>query len=88
VLGRSDIWIDDDFFALGGHSLLATQVVARINDVFDTDLPLRHIFEQPTIVELAALVEAAGVAGGARAPAITRVPRRAVRLPIEAEREV
>ena len=48
-LGISDIGIDDNFFALGGHSLLATSVLSRVRNNFRATIPLRAIFDAPTI---------------------------------------
>ena len=53
VLGIEQVGIYDNFFELGGHSLLATQVIARIQQVFNVDLPLRSLFEQPRVAEFA-----------------------------------
>ncbi|HEU0014446.1 MAG TPA: acyltransferase domain-containing protein, partial [Longimicrobium sp.] len=62
LLGIERIGIHDDFFALGGHSLLATQIVARVRDMFQLELPLQAIFEAPTVARFAALVEEAIIA--------------------------
>jgi phthiocerol/phenolphthiocerol synthesis type-I polyketide synthase E len=62
LLGITPIGIHDDFFALGGHSLLATQIISRCRDNFGLELPLKAIFEAPTIARFAALVEDAIVA--------------------------
>jgi acyl carrier protein len=57
VLKREDISVNDSFFGLGGHSLLATMVIARIRTSFDVQLPLRTIYQAPTIAGLAELVQ-------------------------------
>ncbi len=56
VLGLERIGVEDSFLELGGHSLLATQVLARIRDQFAIQLPLRTIFEAPTVTELAGIL--------------------------------
>ena len=48
----------DNFFGLGGHSLLATQVASRVRKAFQPDLPLRKVFEAPTVGALAELLVA------------------------------
>jgi amino acid adenylation domain-containing protein len=57
VLELRTAGIQDSFFDLGGHSLLATQVVSRVRDLFKINLPLRAIFDAPTIADLSAVID-------------------------------
>lgn len=56
VLNVKEIGLHDNFFKLGGHSLLATQTIARMSVEFNTDIPLRAIFDQPTLKKMALYV--------------------------------
>lgn len=58
VLKTDCVSINDNFFDRGGHSLLATQLISRLRQIFQVELPLRYVFEFPTIAELAKGVEA------------------------------
>jgi amino acid adenylation domain-containing protein len=57
LLGLEHVGIDDDFFMLGGHSLLGTQVIEHVEVIFGINLPLRTLFEAPTVRQLAAEIE-------------------------------
>ncbi|MBQ1075158.1 amino acid adenylation domain-containing protein [Micromonospora sp. C31] len=59
VLEVDRVGVHDDFFDLGGHSLLATRVLAHLRQSFDLDLPLRLLFEQTTVADLADAVHTA-----------------------------
>jgi acyl carrier protein len=57
LLGRERVGRDDNIFLLGGHSLLGVQVIARVADTFDVDLPLHILFTAPTVAQLAVEIE-------------------------------
>ncbi|MFJ9371534.1 amino acid adenylation domain-containing protein, partial [Nocardia sp. NPDC101769] len=66
VLGVGRVGLDDDFFELGGNSLIATQVVARVGQALDTRIPVRALFDAPTVAGLAARAQAQAGTGTRR----------------------
>ncbi|WP_375476969.1 amino acid adenylation domain-containing protein [uncultured Nostoc sp.] len=63
ILGLEKVGIHNNFFTLGGHSLIATRVISQIRQVFKIELPLRYLFEKPTIALLAKEIETTIKAG-------------------------
>ncbi|MEG4417594.1 amino acid adenylation domain-containing protein [Microcoleus sp. LAD1_D5] len=81
VLGIKRVGIRDNFFELGGHSLLATQLVSRVRDAFGVELPLRRVFEAPTIAELSKIVESLKESdANIKAPALVAISRDSRRM--------
>ncbi|MDB4951182.1 MAG: tycC3, partial [Gemmatimonadetes bacterium] len=74
VLGVERVGRESNFFQLGGHSLLATRVVSRLREVFGVELPVRALFERPTLAGLAERIEAARRTERPAPPPIVRRP--------------
>ncbi len=76
VLGTDNVNLNDNFFELGGHSLLATQVIAQVRQVFEAEVPLRSLFESPTLADfVSSLQQARSQSSAPIFPPITRTDK-------------
>ena len=80
VLGLKRVSINDNFFELGGHSLLATQLVSRVRDTLQVELPLRSVFEASTIAQLAQVVASCEPNTLSQSPALIPLSRESRRM--------
>ncbi|MDP8934422.1 MAG: AMP-binding protein, partial [Cyanobacteriota bacterium] len=74
VLGVKQIGIGDNFFELGGHSLLATQLIAKVREAFQVELPLRSLFQSPTVESLALAIAIAKAQQAIEPRALVQLP--------------
>jgi acyl carrier protein len=79
VLQFEPIGIHDNFFQLGGHSLMAIQVISRVRDQMQVELPLRTLFENPTVSELCVAIESYSNDGKAKDFPIIPVKRERIK---------
>ncbi len=78
VLGVEHLGAHDNFFELGGDSLLLMQLISRLRARFQIELPLRAIFETPTVTAIAQLIEQAKSMPAPVPPPIRRLPRESL----------
>lgn len=89
VLGVDRVGVYDNFFELGGHSLIVTRMISRVRRVFEIELPVRKVFEEPTIAELAERIEAAMAVTHGSTPLTPIVPvSRDAKIPVSFAQEL
>jgi acyl carrier protein len=75
TLAMDRVGIEDDFFQIGGHSVLASQMLAQISDEMEVELPIRQLFETPTIKKLAEVITSSGAAAGRNGTGIHQIKK-------------
>ena len=86
ILRVERVGVHDNFFELGGHSLLATRVISRVRKAFRIELPLRVVFETPTVAEMAEQIEKSHLDGGNIPPLAAREPDEEIPLSFAQQR--
>ena len=86
ILRVDRVGVHDNFFELGGHSLLATQVISRVRKTFGVELPLRVVFETPTVADLAEQIEKSHLDAGNIPPLAPRDPEEEIPLSFAQQR--
>jgi surfactin family lipopeptide synthetase A len=88
VLGIETVGIQDNFFEQGGHSLLATQLISRLRQSFEAEIPIKAIFELPTVAQLNQKISQLRVAGqGLSLPPIERIAPGTQEIPLSFAQE-
>lgn len=80
VLERADFGVLDNFFDLGGHSLMAAQLMYGLRAASGVDLPLRNLFESPTVAGLAGAIDALSWLAKPKAPTYGAANREEIEL--------
>ena len=75
TLALERVGIEDDFFQIGGHSVLATQMLAQVSDEIGVELPIRQLFEAPTVRKLAEVIINSGAGTGLGKKSISQIKR-------------